>query len=50
MLKLSKSQLFNLGVAAATILGMVLGSKAQDAEIQELKAEIKADMKQGGNK
>ena len=45
MNKISKSQLFNLGVAVATIIGMVLTSKAQDAEIKELKEEIKAEMK-----
>lgn len=46
MNKISKSQLLNLGVAALTLLTMVLTSKAQEAEIKEIKAELKAELKQ----
>lgn len=44
--KMSKSQLFNLAVGVLTIAGMVLSSKAQDAEMKELKEEIKLELKQ----
>ena len=46
MKKVSKSQLLNLGVFALSIAGMLLSSKAQDAEIKELKEEIKLEIKQ----
>lgn len=46
VMKMSKSQILNLAVGALTLLGMYLGSKAQDAEIKELKAEIKAEIKE----
>lgn len=46
MNKFSKSQLFNLGVAVLTLATMFLTSKAQEAEIKEIKAEIIAEIKQ----
>lgn len=45
MSKISKSQLLNLGVAVLTIAGMVLGSRAQEAELNELKDEIKMELR-----
>lgn len=50
MVNLSKSQWLNLGVGVLTILGMVIGSKAQDAEIKELKKEIMSEIKEKGEK
>lgn len=46
MNKINKSQLLNLGVGILTIVGMVLSSKAHDAELNELKGEIKTELKQ----
>ena len=50
MVNLSKSQWLNLGVGVLTILGMVIGSKAQDAEIKELKQEIMSEIAEKGEK
>lgn len=44
--KMSKSMLFNLCAGALTILGMILSSKAQEEEIEEIKQELRLEMKQ----
>lgn len=46
MKKFTTSQLLNLAVTGLTLLGMVLGSMAQEREMQELKEEIKMELKE----
>lgn len=50
MKKINKSQLLNLAVMGVTLLGMVLSSKAQEQEMQDLKNEIKLEIKQENEK
>ena len=50
MNKFSKSQIFNLAAAVITIIGMVVTSKAQESELEEMKEELRLEMKQGGKK
>ena len=45
MNKISKSQLFNFGVTVLSIVGMFLASKAHDSEMEELKEEIKSELR-----
>lgn len=46
MKKPTTTQLLNLAVTGLTLLGMVLSSKAQEHEMQELKEEIKMELKE----